>query len=371
MQSQSNAPMLEIAEVITKFEFLTDSALASRHKKLAKQIEPLQARVSSFNSEMAEWKQTKDEVLVELKHEMQNFKQMNIPNSYLKPTLESPPKLKYDRLESVKKCLMTEMKLFEKPNRAARKTLKSLPREAEYIGENCLGLTVDLGYVDDESESRIISDAAGSYITSVICNDDGTAKRLYEKKVKAWSVERMRTFKKPDGSLRNNAEIEQQALPLPKISGSGNPRYVVNMIQLEKENEYLRDKLFFSIFDRTLLFDDRESALAYQKKMFDLGQRPPTLLTMKGDKFRGDGLFDPSLQVLKEPQVMFGEQPYQKREDYTNFKVEVETTDNLMRLVYRRDEAAQKIEEFDGMQADIDSDIARIDELESERAKCC
>ena len=364
--------MLEIVEAVAKFEFLTDSTLASRHKKIAKQIEPLQARVSSYNSKMAEWKQTGDELLVELKLEMQNFKQMNIPNSYLKPILEPPPKLNHERLYNVKKCLLTEMKLFEKPVRAARKTSRSLPRESDYMSENCIGLAVDLGYVDDEAEARIISDAAGNYMSSVICNNDEAATRLYDKKVKSWSLSRMKKFRKPDGSSRNDADMKQRALPLQKISGlAGSPRYVVNMIELENENEYLRDSLFFAIFDRTILFADSESALAYQRKIFDLGQRPPTLLTMKGDKFRGDGMFDPNLQVRndKEPQVMFGEQPYRKREDYTNLKIEVEIADNLMSLVQRRDEAVQKHEEYKELQGKINSDIATIDELEMERAK--
>ena len=63
---------------------------------------------------------------------------------------------------------------------------------------------------------------------------------------------------------------------------------------------------------------------------------------------------------------MFGEQPFVKREDYMNFKLEVETADKLILLVRKRDEISDRIEELKSEQSDIDCDVSIIEGLEDE-----
>jgi chromosome segregation ATPase len=361
-QTEASPPLCDIAE----FEFMTDKMRSDRHKEITRKLEPLRNRVENHHSELMLYKEKQDDLLAELKDEMQSFKQKNVRNSLLKTVFETPQKLKYDRLQGAKKSILPEIVRLEKPSRPSKKEGKGIPIEAAYSGENILGLAVDLGYVNDIEEARILSDAAGRYLSAVVCQNDAVARKLYDKKVKAWSLTRMRKYKKDDGSFRTAAEKLKQSLPLPHLNDPGNPRYLVNMIQLDRDHESLRDTLFFAMFDRTLLFDDKDSALSYQKKKIDMGVRPPAVLTMQGDRFLGDGVFDPTLRVRKEPQLMFGEQPFVKREDYMNFKLEVETADKLILLVRKRDEISDRIEELKSEQSDIDCDVSIIEGLEDE-----
>jgi len=72
----------------------------------------------------------------------------------------------------------------------------------------------------------------------------------------------------------------------------------VNIIQLDDSKEHLRDSVFFSIFRKSLIFDDFELAAQYRKQLRAEGSSPPTLYTRRGDRITSDGLFNPSIYTF-------------------------------------------------------------------------
>ena len=150
--------------------------------------------------------------------------------------------------------------------------------------------------------------------------------------------------------FRNASEEDAGILPLPDIlverrddqnrdprnrlvmiPAPGNPVYLVNLIQLPKKHERLRDSLFYNMYRNNMLFDDVESANAYRKYLLDKkhaltkvaqtrdGQGagsgsnrsgatvppPPTIFTRDGFKIAADGLMNPRVGQGKMPDRMF------------------------------------------------------------------
>lgn len=97
------------------------------------------------------------------------------------------------------------------------------------------------------------------------------------------------------------------------MSISGNPEYLVNLIRLPADQEHLRDNLFFSIFRKSILFDDHNSAAKYREYLISRNEDPPTIFTRDGAKIPSVAVFDPSpagkLQNPSQLEFIFGEQP--------------------------------------------------------------
>ena len=156
-----------------------------------------------------------------------------------------------------------------------------------------LGQCVDLAFVENDQEAKIISFAAKAYIDAVICEDVKDSMFYYkEKRLKVHSVDLAckKGFRVYSGSTksrpRNEAERLSKKLPLPPLLGdaTGNPRYMVNIIQLRPDNERLRDSIFHAIFGRNVLIDTLNDAVEYTKKC---GSNPaPNFFTLTGDTLK-------------------------------------------------------------------------------------
>jgi hypothetical protein len=79
-----------------------------------------------------------------------------------------------------------------------------------------------------------------------------------------------------------------------KITPPGNPRYLVNLVQLNRDQEYLRDTLLYNNFQRSLLFDDLESAMAYRAYLVRINISPPLIFTMEGERISARAVLNPS-----------------------------------------------------------------------------
>ena len=53
--------------------------------------------------------------------------------------------------------------------------------------------------------------------------------------------------------VRNKVEMDRGRLPLVPIQSEGNPRYLVNLVDLPEESEELRDTVFYAVFGKSLV----------------------------------------------------------------------------------------------------------------------
>ncbi len=98
-------------------------------------------------------------------------------------------------------------------------------------------------------------------------------------------------------------------MPFPPIKARGNPRYLANMVQLNPEDEHLRDSVVNTLFGTTLLFDDLDAATDYRSSLIAKDTKPPIIFTVTGDKIAANGVLDPR-GGRKPPRLeyIFGEQ---------------------------------------------------------------
>ncbi len=358
----------DIKETSAAFEFVTDASRAERHKELQDRLEPLQRKVSDYNQEKNELLSMKTATLHQLKINIDAFKKPLANRLTLLYTVLAPPDaLESKRLQDVRKELSNNLHQIINVTqvRAPIKDKNKIPNQAALNDvSDCLGLTVDLGFVDDERLAKICSYAAGDYMGAVICPNDASALALYKKNIKSWSMTRMQTFNGQYGN-RKEEDVKQQQLPLPRVDHPGNPRYLVNLIQLDAKSEYLRDNLFFAIFGTTLLFDDADTALSYQKYCLAQRTRPPTVLTMQGDKFRPDGFLNPSHRMPERLPFVFGEQPPNSKSDFHSCENQLATIDGLLSLCDERDKVEYELHKLEGMEDEIETNNMQILEIKT------
>ena len=194
------------------------------------------------------------------------------------------------------------------------------------------GRVVDLGYCNNDRTARILSRACGSKMGAIVCQSQETATSLYRKdRVAAWSLETMSHYEhhargEPSRS-RSKQEMLQGRLNLPAFwkrgeeAANGNPEYLVNLIQLPSDNEYLRDTVFYNMFGTAILFDDLETLMAYRKECITRKRRTSHAYTRSGDFVPRDGFLDPRNKINLEAQpsnrdFVFGAMPVAHTADY-------------------------------------------------------
>eukprot|EP01039_Chlorochromonas_danica_P002706 gene2706-2956_t len=194
-----------------------------------------------------------------------------------------------------------------------------------------LGMLVDLAYVNDPSEARILSYHAQKYMDAWIVSTHEIAEELFSRGVKAWAIGHIKpfamTFRNSNnlGSLRERSSEEkaQGLLPLPSVQingepAPGNPQYLVNVLRLDTEREGLRDTIFNAIFGISILFDTLHAASQYRKYCIEKKVACGTLYSRRGDKIDAHGLMDPRDRVPQHMNYVFGEQPVHKTKEYTD-----------------------------------------------------
>ena len=90
-------------------------------------------------------------------------------------------------------------------------------------------------------------------------------------------------------------------LPLPSLNEvPGHPQYLINLIRLQPQLEYLRDTLFYAIYKDSLLFDTLDSALNYKRKCFQQNRQVGNLYTLQGDRILSNGILNPDKSAKLE-----------------------------------------------------------------------
>ena len=102
----------------------------------------------------------------------------------------------------------------------------------------------------------------------------------------------------------------------------GNPRYAVNLIELDDKHEYLRELVFYNIFQRTVIIENLEAALKYRKLLIAQKIKPPPVYTLSGERITSDGVLNPQRnnKIPNELSVVFGQQPIKTTSEYINLQ---------------------------------------------------
>ena len=269
--------------------------------------------------------------------------------------------------------------------RPAVREAPHLPRLRDHSffagNDKVVGYVIDLGYVEDKTEALILSNMAKRHCGSLVVKDSATAREMYDKGIAAWSLEHMLPFRVPCNGRnpakkfrkRNEAEMARASLPLDVLRNvPGRPEYLVNLVSLDKENEHLRDTLFWSIFKKSLLFDDLPSGSAYRDGEIRKGRSAPAIFTRKGEMIRSDGLMDPSNKVnlnasdQRRGGFVFGAQPASATEDFIHAEEDVKAIDEALPLLKELGELTQQLDNLIERDAEISSKQGQLDCLEQE-----
>jgi hypothetical protein len=118
------------------------------------------------------------------------------------------------------------------------------------------------------------------------------------------------------------------------------------MIKLQREREHLRDTLFYNIYQKSIIFDDMKSALAYRQALIRQEIQPPTIYTLHGERITGNALLDPSAnaRLPSTMEFIYGEEPLgsTSRSEYNQSEREIELLDDIIALQKRKQDIGDR-----------------------------
>ena len=184
-----------------------------------------------------------------------------------------------------------------------------------------VGLVVDLARVKDEKLAHILSWAAGAdtpsskaeggdyggYMAAYVFVTDRDAKKALGRqglrRASYFLLDRMISAR-----IRQGGRTESNYLPPFPSDVAGNPKHMLNLIELEDDDLNLRSTVFYSIFKGKMLIDTNGDAERYIAQLHSRGVLDiPTIYTMEGCRYRSDGLFTPKDCIPAELNFVFGE----------------------------------------------------------------
>lgn len=215
------------------------------------------------------------------------------------------------------------------------------------LPDEALGQVVSLGYGSTHVIRFILSWAAMDYMSAIVVKRSRNWEGFPEN-VKIWPLDQLPIIYLKKRSVEEkkkqqlSLEIEwklNKSLPL------GNPKLLVNLIQLDQDNEDLRESIFYSIFENSLLFDDNISAKAYRDWFLQHGRGSmPDIFTKEGVKFDRRGIiWRRNVDDPTELQYIFGEQNPVDSSEFRNLKREL---DDIVCLLEKFEEIKQINEEL-------------------------
>ena len=269
------------------FQFCTDHEIVSKIQDIKSRIMELQPGVLTIQNEI---KTLKNDIITLERQSKQKLKNTHLPLSNQTQT----PTSQFDNLLIYKSSLEKQLKDMQKTISSQGLIRPAIRPDKERNDPtmqhfNTLGKVVDIAYVDNELDAKICSYHAREFMDAYIVDTLEQSSYLYKQKYKAWALEGMSTI---NGRLRNQTEMETQKLPGMKSleNIAGNPVYLIELIQLPKQYEYLRDTLFFNIFGMTILVDTLDDAVAYRKLLIsEKKSRFPKIITRQGDILPSNG----------------------------------------------------------------------------------
>jgi len=212
------------------------------------------------------------------------------------------------------------------------------------------GLIVELGFVDDENEARILSCAAQRQMKLYTVENHDDALLLKRQGISSWSFDQI--------ASSGNDTLP----PIPKNT-PGNPVYLINRITFDPANEaYFRE-----LFGRKLLFDDLKSAMEYRASETKKGKRVGEIYCRTGDTLPSGGWTNGGDRDNIRNftlHFIFGQQPPEKRLEFQRRAKEIAIIEKLRNLISQREIALAEKRMLDEQSGEIELLKARKQELE-------
>jgi len=179
------------------------------------------------------------------------------------------------------------------------------------------GRVVDLGFVEDELDARLIAWAIGKNMGAVVFESSEEMTQFYKAeqrrtrgpKERTTAIEICKQYTIQDRDRRSRRcrtakEKELGRLPIPAPrTARGFIDYAINMITLKKEDEDLRDTLFWTFLQSSMVFDTLQNALQYRKENRNT---TPSIYCRDGNCSRNNAVLDPSDVLPTNPTYLFG-----------------------------------------------------------------
>lgn len=209
------------------------------------------------------------------------------------------------------------------------------------LPEDAVGYVVDLAYVAEQRDAEILSWAAGNWIDTIVVQREAAAVDLYQRQQRrAWAFETGGGESRRPGNLPSLERIGQEV--------GGNPRYMIDVLQLDVGREELRYRLFANVFQNFILVDTLQHALDLRRALRSRGaNRSPTMYTLAGDRIPSSGQLDPTNRLTSELQAVFGSQDARQTPRHQRCLRILADTERVVTLRTELDEVEARLRDFD------------------------
>jgi len=170
-----------------------------------------------------------------------------------------------------------------------------------------IGRVVELAFFEDRRLAQMVSFTLQNRMSVVVVQTMAQSNTCYhDLRAKSMAVDQLLPFQcmLPGGKSRErtDAEIAAKCLPLPSQGASpGQPKYVVNELQLLDHHEHLRDTVFWKLLNKMLVFDDLAKLEKYREFIRSKKRDHGMLLALKeGVKVDSSGILDPSATLERD-----------------------------------------------------------------------
>lgn len=211
-----------------------------------------------------------------------------------------------------------------------------------------IGLVCELAYVSDVNICRILSWYAQGKMKVALCEKKEQQRTVYDLGYPAYAEDLIMGFQKR-GYFHNPKDLLPIDLPKPPDGFKSKIHFAVNLLEFIEENQYLRATLFWSVFGKTIVVQDLDSAQAYRAHLLRMKQPCPAILTLNGNLLAADGLMDPkrrSPERLDSLNFTFGELPVTQKPQYSNLKFELESLHSLRQIVSDCETFEQEVRQY-------------------------
>jgi hypothetical protein len=164
-----------------------------------------------------------------------------------------------------------------------------------------IGRVVELAFFEDRRLAQMVSLTLQNRMSVVVVQSKAQSlSYFHELNAKSMAIDQILPFRRtlPEGGSQERSDAERAAkcLPLPSQGASpGQPKYVVNELQLLDHHEHLRDTVFWKSLNKMLVFDDLAKLEEYREYMCAKMRVHGMLLALKeGVKVDSTGILDPS-----------------------------------------------------------------------------
>lgn len=128
----------------------------------------------------------------------------------------------------------------------------------------------------------------------------------------------------------------------------GNPRYMIDVLQLDVGREELRYRLLANVFQSFILVDTLQHALDLRRALRSRGaNRSPTMYTLAGDRIPSSGQLDPTNRLTNELQAAFGSQDARQTPRHQRCQRILAGTERVVTLRTELDDVEARLRDFD------------------------